>query len=204
MARLKEVSVRFGDSLQRLAARELQDAARWRELVAINGLVPPYLLPTAEASERRANVLLWGDPVLVPAVAINDSAAVGDNAFGQDVRVGLSGRLTAADGDLALIAGAANLAQALRHRVLVPLGSYLPHADYGCEIHALLGLGNGPVVALVGAAMVRRAVVLDPRCQAAVAAGVVDRDQLRVSVSAQTVDAERVTDFNVLYQLPVT
>ena len=204
MARVKQIPVQIGDSLQAIAQRELGDAQRWRELVTLNALVPPYLLASTDPADRVPNVLLWGDWLAVPAISINDGAALGDNALGQDVRVA-HGRLAAtATGDLDLIAGAANFGQALRHRVETPYQSFLPHPEYGCEIHALLGLNNGPAMMLLGAGLVRRALQRDPRAAAVAASGAVDGDRLQVRVEARSVVAETVTDFNVLYQLPVT
>jgi len=150
------------------------------------------------------NVLLWGDWLSVPAISINDGAALGDNALGQDVRVDRGRLVATAGGDLDLIDGVANFGQALRHRVETPYQSYLPHPEYGSEIHALLGLGNGPAMMLLGAGMVRRALLRDPRVAAVAASGAVNGDQLQVRVEARSVVAETVTDFNVLYQLPVT
>jgi hypothetical protein len=202
MARLRQAHVRIGDTLQALAARELGSAAQWRDLIPLNDLRPPYLIPSIDPAERVPQVLLWGDPVVVPARAINDNAALGDAALGTDVLVA-GGDLVSANGDLATVSGVGNYVQALRHRLFTPLDSYLTHPDYGCAITALLGLGNGPVVALLSAAMARQALLLDPRSAAISAAGAVRGDQLTVAVQAQPVDTETVSDLNVIYQLPV-
>lgn len=203
MARLKQIPVQMGDSLQAIAHRELGDALRWRELVTLNGLVPPYLIRSIDPAERLPNVLLWGDWLSIPSTSINDGAALGEDALGRDVRVE-RGRLTVtATGDLDLVEGVANFAQALTHRVHTPYQSYLPHPDYGCEIHAMLGISNGPALSLLGAGLVRRALLRDPRSASVAAAGRVDGDRLHVAVEAKPVTAETVTDFNVLYHLPV-
>jgi len=162
MARLKQVAVRIGDTLQSLAVREMGAGANWRDLVTLNGLRPPYLVPSVYPEDRVAGALLWGDWVSVPARAINDNAALGDAALGADVQV-VGGDLAVASGDLAILDGVENFAQALRHRLFTPIDSYIPHTDYGCAITAMLGLGNGPVVALLCAALARQALLLDPR-----------------------------------------
>jgi predicted Zn-dependent protease len=36
------VEIKYGDTLQELAARELGDANKWRDIIAINDLLPPY------------------------------------------------------------------------------------------------------------------------------------------------------------------
>jgi phage baseplate assembly protein W len=201
MARLRQAAVRIGDTLQALAARELGAAERWRELVTLNGLRPPYLIASVNPAERVAHVLLWGDWLSVPARAINDNAALGDAALGADVQV-RDGDLVAAGGDLVITAGLDNFAQALRHRLFTPIDSYLPHPDYGCAITAMLGLGNGPVVALLCAALARQALLRDPRAAAISAAGAVAGEQLVIAVQAQPVNTETVTDLNVIFQLP--
>jgi phage baseplate assembly protein W len=201
MARLRQAAVRIGDTLQALAARELGAAERWRELVTLNGLRPPYLIASVNPAERVAQVLLWGDWLSVPALAINDNAALGDAALGADVQVS-DGDLVAAGGDLVITAGLDNFAQALRHRLFTPIDSYFPHPDYGCAITAMLGLGNGPVVALLCAALARQALLRDPRAAAISAAGAVAGEQLVIAVQAQPVNSETVTDLNVIFQLP--
>lgn len=204
MARLKEVAIRPGDSMQTLAQRELGDGLRWRELVDINNLRPPYLIATMQESERLPYTFIWGDWIKVPSLAINDGAALGEDALGQDVLM-INGDLATTDsGDLDLVAGHANFAQALRHRVVTPYASYLPHPDYGCEIHYLLGIGNSPAQLLLGAGMVRRAMLRDPRSNAIVVAGQSQATQLRLEVKATPVGAEVGTDFNLIYQMPVT
>lgn len=203
MARLKDVPIRPGDSLQSLAQRELGDGLRWRELVSLNNLRPPYLIATLLAAERLPYTLIWGDWIKVPSLAINDGAALGEDALGQDVRLTGGDLAVTATGDLDLIAGHANFAQALRHRVVTPFGTYLPHPSYGCEVHALLGIGNGPAVTLLGAGLVRRAMLRDPRSGRIAVTGQAQGDQLRLDVQATPVGSDVNTDFNLVYPLPV-
>lgn len=202
MARVTEVPIRPGDTLPSLAQRVLGDGLRWRELVALNGLKPPFLVPSLEAIDRQPHTVIWGDWLKVPAVAVNASAVTGEEALGQDVRMD-RGRLATNNGDLDLIAGGANFGQALRHRVTVPYGSFMPHPTYGCEIYSVLGIGNTAVVMLLGAGFVRRALLRDPRSATITAGARANGDTLAVDVQAQAVGEERVTDLNLLYQLPV-
>lgn len=202
MARVTDMPVRIGDTLPSLAQRVLGDGLRWRELVALNNLKPPYLVSSLDPLDRLPSTVLWGDWIKVPAQAINASVVTGEEALGQDVRLD-KGRLTTTNGDLNLVLGGANFSQALRHRVTVPYGSFLPHPTYGCEIYSILGVGNNAVVMLLGAGFVRRALLRDPRSASITVGARAAGDTLAIDVQAQAVGEERVTDLNILYQLPV-
>jgi phage baseplate assembly protein W len=202
MARLKQKQIRVGDTLQVFAARELDDIHRWRELAELNGLRPPYLVASLDEADRLPRTLLWGDWVSLPALAAEASAALGEDALGVDARVEGGDLAVTAGGDIDIVTGLPNFVQALRHRVLTPYASFWPHPDYGCEIHALLGLGNGPAMSVMGAGLVRRALLRDPRTASASAVGAADGDRLRVRVEAQAVNAETASDINILYHLP--
>ena len=141
MARLTEIPIRVGDTLPSVAQRVLGDGLRWRELVALNDLKPPFLVASLNPVDRLPHTVLWGDWLKVPAYAVNASVVTGDEALGQDVRLD-QGRLATVDGDLGLVSGGSNFSQALRHRVTTRYASFLRHATYGCEIHTILGLGN--------------------------------------------------------------
>lgn len=202
MARITEIPIRIGDTLQNVAARVLGDGLRWRELVSLNNLKPPFLVPSLDPLDRLPNTVLWGDWIKVPAYAVNASVVTGEEALGQDVRLE-NGRLVVRDGDLDLVSGAANFGQALRHRVMTPYTSFLPHPTYGCEIHTILGLGNNAAVMLMASGFVRRALLRDPRSAEIALGARVSGDMLAVDVQAQAVGEERVTDLNLLFQLPV-
>lgn len=202
MARVTEIPVRIGDTLPSLAQRVLGDGLRWRELVTLNHLKPPFLVSSLDPLDRLPDTVLWGDWIKVPAQAINASVVTGEEALGQDVRLD-KGRLTTTNGDLNLILGGANFSQALRHRVTVPYGSFLPHPTYGCEIYSILGVGNNAVVMLLGSGFVRRALLRDPRSATINVGARAAGDTLAIDVQAQAVGEERVMDLNLLYQLPV-
>ena len=202
MARVTDMPIRIGDTLPSLAQRVLGDGLRWRELVALNNLKPPYLVSSLDPLDRLPSTVLWGDWIKVPAQAINASVVTGEEALGQDVRLD-KGRLTTTNGDLNLVLGGANFSQALRHRVTVPYGSFLPHPTYGCEIYSILGVGNNAVVMLLGSGFVRRALLRDPRSATITVGARAAGDTLAIDVQAQAVGEERVMDLNLLYQLPV-
>ena len=76
MARVTEIPVRIGDTLPSLAQRVLGDGLRWRELVTLNNLKPPFLVSSLDPLDRLPDTMLWGDWIKVPAQAINASGVV--------------------------------------------------------------------------------------------------------------------------------
>ena len=150
--------VRSSHSMLTIALRELGDASRWTEIVAINGLVFPYISDLA-----GVGVAVPGQLIKVPSLtgyvtADNDAAGV----FGTDVKL-QGGMLTAQGGDFAVEAGRANLRQALGIRIRVDQRELLFHPDYGCRIRRLIGKGAAPTVGLLAAQYVKSALLADDR-----------------------------------------
>jgi phage baseplate assembly protein W len=155
------VDTQVGDTLQRIAARELGDAAQWGNLIAYNNLVPPYL--TDDPDQVVPGVLLTGSQILVPAGA-PVIATTTDPTQVFDVDIALTnGLLSAANGDLVSVAGRANLAQALKNNVETDRGSLLWHTAYGSLCRATIGSINGPTQAQLCAAYAKASLQLDPR-----------------------------------------
>lgn len=155
------VEVRYGDTVQEVAARELDDASRWRDIVSINDLIPPYL--TGDAALAGARVKLYGQMLMVPAVAAIASAETDEDAvFGVDLDLA-DGLLSAVGGDFKLVSGRENLKQALSHRVRTHLRELLYHLAYGCGAHRLVGRVTGGGAAQLGVEYVRGALLSDPR-----------------------------------------
>ena len=182
------VSLLHGDTLQEVAARELGDASKWADIVAINNLRPPYL--TADPDQASDGVKLFGDMILVPATttiatvnADTDAAAV----FGVDLDL-TGGDLHVDGGDLRLISGRANLKQALIHRVKTHLKELLFHLPYGCGVHRLIGAVNGPTAALLGGQYVRGAMLADPRVDTVLAVrSAAEGDVVPIAVEIQPI-----------------
>lgn len=158
------IEIRQGDTLQRIAQRELGDAKLWTVLIAINDLAPPYL--TGDLLEAGPKVKLYGQSLLVPAVASQTSSADDpDRVFLADLD--LANGLLSADenGDLRVVSGVANLRQAYAHRIATPLQELLFHPTYGCGVHRLKGQAGSPGTATLAAQYVRSALLADPRTQ---------------------------------------
>lgn len=194
LAGLRKAATRRGDTLQRIAARELGDAARWYDLISINGLVWPWI--TDDAAQAGSTVLLAGSDILVPAPAPGASgvAPLGDDAvFGTDLLLA-GGRLAAgASGDFALVSGVPNLSQATRHRVAVPERELVYHPDYGCAIHELKGARGDAVANQLGALFVERSLRRDPRISRLEnTTAAINGDAMPVTTTAVTVDGRRL------------
>lgn len=187
---VRKVQTRRGDTLQAIAARELGDAARWPDLITLNNLAAPYL--TDDPAQAGPRVLLAGVGLLVPSVA-PPATGVADSVslFGADVAL-TQGRLTAGDdGDLLTVAETPNLVQALGIRLETEPGELLFHADYGCQVHSLLGRKAGPVVNQLAATFVARALRSDPRvARVDGATATVQGDTVAASAVAVAVDGK--------------
>lgn len=159
------VQIQQNDTLQVIAARALNDASKWADLVTINGLVYPYL--TGDATQAGPTVLLYGQFIIVPSAAVQSAGGTDPtDIFGTDIQVYDAGDPVIVNGDLATVTGIANLSQALRDRIATELRELIFHLPYGCGVRATLGQGNGPTTGLLGAQYVKTACAMDPRIAA--------------------------------------
>lgn len=155
------VDTRPGDTLQRIAARELGDAAQWGTLIAYNNLVPPYL--TDNPDDVAPGVLLIGSQILVPAgVPVIETTTDPSAVFQTDILL-TTGQLSAVNGDFATVSGRANLSQALKNNVETSRGELLWHTSYGSLCRQIIGAINGPTQAQLCAAYAKASLLLDPR-----------------------------------------
>lgn len=159
----RAVSILVGDTLQRIAERELGSAAQWPDLVYLNDLEPPWLVD--DPALVRPGVKLAGQDVLLvpsvapPATGVSRAPSVfGTDCFLRRRQIGPD-----AAGDIETVSEVANLKQALELRLGTKPGELLWHADYGCRAYTLLGRGATPVVNRLAAAFVAAAINADPR-----------------------------------------
>lgn len=165
LPRMRRALTRVGDTPQRLAARELGNAARWAQLVQINGLQPPYI--TDDPSLAGDTVLLAGqDTIQVPndGGAAQGSAAT-DPATTYGVDVANTGGFLAGNGagDFAIVSGVKNFTQALRNRLDTSLGDLVFHLAYGNGARDLRGRGAAPQLVSLANQFVQRCVLGDDR-----------------------------------------
>lgn len=176
------VDTRRGDTLQIIAYRELGDASQWPLLIAYNKLIYPFI--TDDPDAVVPGVILTGSQILVPApVPVISSTTDPTKVFEIDVALDANGLLQAdANGDLAVVSGVANLAQALENRIETDNGELIFHPEYGTLVRQLLGAMNGPNAGLLAAQYDTAAVLLDPRVQSV--------DQSVVNISGDQADVQ--------------
>lgn len=181
-----------GDTLPRVAAREMGDANRWPELVWINNLTSPYLTDTpAEASDT---VLLTGSMIRIPApTGVNTDATERAQVYERDCKM-VKRRLTDdGNGDFAVVSGTDNLTQQLKHRIVTPRGQLVRHADYGCLVWLLQGKVAGPTASLLGAQYVKAALQADYRVSSVISSTAeVDGDATRITATAEAIAGGKV------------
>lgn len=185
------VEILFGDTLQKIAARELGDAKRWPDLIAYNNLKPPYV--TDDPTLVKPGVLLSGSQLLVPAPTATISAATDpDLVFETDIDL-TGGFLHADNGDLAVLSGRENLKQALKHRIDTERGELIFHSEYGSLIRRLIGAVNGPTAGLLASEYAKSAMLADPRVSSVTeAVSEVTSDQIVLGIEVQAISGKPV------------
>lgn len=172
-----EVTLREGDTLERLSATYLGDARRWRHIAILNALEEPYitdlgfpgtlgpgdriLIPsTAQAPRRGPNPAVLGarpeDPAEVRELG-GDFLATYDDRGGVDWTVDVEGGST----DLRIARGRACLVQDLRTRVETERGADAMFRSLGVERVIGFGIAESEVEAI--RLRVAEAVEADPR-----------------------------------------
>lgn len=185
------VKIMQGDTLQRIAARELGDTSQWASLVSINSLAYPYISSTTTTSAGVAN---YGDTIKVPAATIKVSVNVDPiTILGTDIYLDGSGFLTSDGSDYGTVSGPANYVQAIENALDTSPGELIFHLTYGCSVRRLLGKGSGPTIGALAAGYVGSTIKADkrtvsvPSCVAAVVG-----DSITVIAKAITVEGSPV------------
>lgn len=201
------VVVRTGDTLQRIALRELGDAARWKEIALLNGLDRwPYL-----SSDGSAGTIQYGKPVLIPATPQNSTNTStlsddrykqqGDTAsrlYGRDLKLYMNdaGKLDIAllgNGDPVLVGGHDNLIQAVMLKTRVFQGELLENKDFG--LRRLVGERTAQGAVRLAAFGVRVAAQSDRRIKSATVTARAQANAVWVDVSVQPAGSSGAVGF---------
>lgn len=189
-----------GDSLRRIALRELGDALRWIELAEVNQLRPPYIIDSVNPGDRLRATLIYGDTIRIPMGKVTDSVQLPQDVLGIDCALPQGQLQPTETGDWLPIAATENLAQALCHRVKTPLGDLLAHPDYGSQVTSCLGLKNLNVIQLMAIGFVRKALAQDPRvAEVSSVQSAAPGDQLHVAAKIQSVVRNAALDLNLVF-----
>lgn len=181
----------WNDTLQAIALRELGTAERWPELVALNGLVPPFIVK--DAAELRPGLILAGGVIRVPAAIQEARTEDPDLVFERDARLTDGGDLATNGGDLEVVSGRDNLRQALSGRINTERGELMFHPEYGSLLRRVVGAVGGPTASLLAASYAKTAVAADPRIQRITkATASVVGDVIRVEVEAEPISGRAV------------
>lgn len=154
----------YGDTLQRIAARELQDASRWPEIAWLNDLRAPYLTGSKMHPGVSAGyVLLWGSPIKIPGPSSTQTGVTPTEAFGRDVDIGDGNLVVDERGGLVVVDGVPNLRQALQLRLSNETGGLQFHPRYGNSAHRLRGRKSDSSANLLALRYCEETVLSDPR-----------------------------------------
>lgn len=144
---VRQIRYPSGATLERLAQRELGDSGRWGEIAEVNGLKPPYV--TTDMSDTRKNILKPGDTVLIPAPSVNGFSQVPqtkeikttrdlnqlERSLGTDLKLTSDFDLSISNsGDLEVISGADNMAQAVLLKLSYEPGEVMLYPTLGAGV----------------------------------------------------------------------
>lgn len=161
MAYIKH-TVSYGDTLQELAQRYLDDSERWVEIAVLNNLDYPFIVDELRTPSTPPNVKAIGEELIIPVEQSFDTLPIYekledyDKILGEDLALfsdekvigvseGYEAELQAdVNGDLKTVRGIQNLKQAIILRLLTPQGSLLHHPQYGSKLADLVGQKGSP------------------------------------------------------------
>lgn len=163
MSRARRIVLQQGEDLRAIAQRELGAATRWPEIARLNGLRLPFVVPSYRPQDRLPHTLIWGDALLIPWASNASVHPTATSLLGTDLALPQGRLALTASGDLAVVQGADNGAQALTHRIKTLLGELIYHPRYGCNVTLALGLPTAPFSSLMASAWVSEALRAEPR-----------------------------------------
>jgi hypothetical protein len=141
---VREKSIDGNDTIHTIATRELGNPDRFRDLVLLNNLKPPYI-----DAAGGPGVLKPGQKILIPQNKSNSEGGVvknkeynittgmssGEKALGVDIRVTDEGDLAISNiKDLDLVGGMDNMSQAVALKLYYEKGSLKRHPEVGTNL----------------------------------------------------------------------
>jgi hypothetical protein len=188
---VRRVDILWDDTLQKLALRELGDAAMWTDVALLNDLKPPYIVNLK--SEARAYVAVAGDSILVPAPQTRAAVETDpDKVFYRDLDLS-NGRLSATGGSLNRVSGIPNFTQSLLIRIKTVTEELGYHPEFGCWVSTLIGSVTGAIATNLAAMYVESALVQDDRVESVKSCvAVAEGDTIRVSATVQPISGRAV------------
>lgn len=189
-AKVRTAIVVQNDTIMSFASRTLGDFERFTEIIALNGLVPPYI-----SSQKTTGVAAPGDKLFLPTVSgtanTDTSSSIPDylsGVLGVDLYLGPSGAdMLTWTGDFQTISGYSNLSLSLGRRLQTPLGSLDTHMEYGSRIPGALGAIAAASVSGHLQAYASAAITTDPRVDQIAQLTVTYSSNFAVSVTATVV-----------------
>jgi hypothetical protein len=161
------IQTKRGDTMQRLAARELGDASLWTSLVDLNRLQDPYL--TDDPSQVTAYVRLTGSFLVAPAPSMQVNTRTDASLiFGTDMLLQTGLLSDDGNGDFALVTGVPNLVQALCDALKTAKKEILFHLSYGGGLKKYLGRKGTPALITLAEKIVQECLEADDRVQSVV------------------------------------
>ena len=144
---VRQIKYQAGLTLERMAQNELGDSSRWGEIVEVNGLKAPYV--TDDLSDTREGLLKPGDAVLIPTPAVNGFSQVPtakdiktttgltelEKSLGTDLKLTGDFDLSISNaGDLEVVSGAQNMAQAVILKLSYERGEVMHYPEMGASL----------------------------------------------------------------------
>lgn len=185
--RLRDTFV--GDTIQKIAERYLGDAGRWKEIVALNNLVPPYVIDNLSGIEESGDggtVIITGERIKIPAAMPPNAVSDSESVFGTDIKLEDGLIDVGEDGDFVLISDTPNLVQALNNRFMTHLRELIWHPDYGNPLHDLIGDRPNGITLALSKAYGERTIRSDPRIDR------LDSISTEINASADTINVDAV------------
>lgn len=175
MARYAKHIIRYGETLQSIASKEMGDANSWYDIAKYNDLQYPYVVDTdTEKKQNMEHLVTLGDIVIIPIpVGLNsldknnlttqDKLDIERISLGQDLSMvaftadysnkGTDEQIMElsdnGQGDLATVSGVQNIKQVAIAHILTAKGSLLLHPEYGSGLIDLFKTGTPDHILLI-------------------------------------------------------